>query len=75
MEIPSPKALKSVTIDGLDGYQVVSDNLDKPGEAMLQVMLFPEEGGYYLFVGLHMQEDKKALKDLKAVVQTFKRKG
>lgn len=74
MRLPAYKDLKPVKIDGLEGYQLFTNNLNKPEESMMQVLLFPEEGGYYMMVGIYLENDKKSRKDLEAVVKTFKRK-
>jgi len=42
---------------------------------MYQVILFDNEGGYYLFVGTYLAESEDAVTDIKNVIRTFKRKN
>ncbi|AEE18091.1 hypothetical protein [Dokdonia sp. 4H-3-7-5] len=71
--IPS-KGINSITIDGLDGFELFATNNDDNNEEMYQVILFDDNGGYYLFVGTYVPGSNQAISDIKNVVQTFERK-
>ncbi len=71
--IPS-KGIKEIEIDNLKGFELFAKNYDKDNEEMYQVILFDENGGYYLFIGTYVTGSEKAISDIKSVIQTFKRK-
>jgi len=71
--IPS-KGINEIELDNLNGFELFAKNNDKENEEMYQVILFDENGGYYLFVGTYKAESKKAISDIKNIVQTFNRK-
>jgi len=72
--IPS-KGIDEIEIDGLKGYELHAKNNDKETEEMYQAVLFKAEGGYYLFVGTYLADkSEKAIRDIKSLVRTFKRK-
>ncbi len=69
------KGINEITIDGLNGYELYAKNNDKISEEMYQVILFQENGGYYIFIGTYQTGFEKARKDIINVVKTFKRKA
>lgn len=71
--IPS-KGINELEIDNLKGFELFAKNNDKENEEMYQVILFDQNGGYYLFVGTYVTGSEKAISDIKNVIQTFKRK-
>lgn len=71
--IPS-KGINEIEIDNLKGFELFAKNNDKENEEMYQVILFDENGGYYLFIGTYLTGSEKAISDIKSVIQTFKRK-
>lgn len=71
--IPS-KLINAIEIDGLKGYELFAKNNDKTAEEMYQVILFDQKGGYYLFVGTYIAGSEDAVRDIKSVIHTFKRK-
>ncbi len=71
--IPS-KGINEIEIDNLKGFELFAKNNDKEDEEMYQVILFNQDGGYYLFVGTYVTGSEKAISDIKNVIQTFKRK-
>lgn len=70
------KEIKERTIDNLKGYEIVAIGKAKDDKAELvyQVMLFNENGDYYIIVGQTKEEFDKYLESFKKVAQTFKRK-
>ncbi|MBK6993757.1 MAG: hypothetical protein IPH31_02080 [Lewinellaceae bacterium] len=52
------KEINEVTIDNLNGYEIVANGKtkDNKDELVYQVMLFTENGDYYLFVGQTKEE-------------------
>lgn len=72
--IPS-KGIHELEIDNLTGYELFAENNDKENEEMYQVILFDENGGYYIFIGTYVTGSEKAIADIKKVIQTFKRKN
>lgn len=71
--IPS-KGINEIEIDNLEGFELFAKNNDKENEEMYQVILFEENGGYYLFIGTYVTGSEKAISDIKNIIQTFKRK-
>lgn len=68
------KGINEIEIDNLKGFELFAKNNDKENEEMYQVILFDENGGYYLFIGTYLIGSEKAISDIKNVIQTFKRK-
>lgn len=56
---------------GLEGYELYAINRDNRDESIYQLVLFPEEGGYYIFLGDYPTKDKQAIKQIKQVIETF----
>ena len=53
--VPSDKwEIKEVEIDGLSGYELFAQRADSNPELAYQVILFPEEGGYFLFFATYL---------------------
>jgi len=70
--IPS-KGINEIEIDNLKGFELFAKNNDKENEEMYQVILFDENGGYYVFIGTYEVGSKQAIANIKAIVQTFER--
>lgn len=70
--IPS-KGINEIEIDNLKGFELFAKNNDKENEEMYQVILFGENGGYYLFMGTYKIGSEQAISDIKNIVQTFKK--
>ncbi len=68
------KGINEVEIDGLSGFELYASSEAYAEEEMYQVILFDEEGNYYLFVGSYLAEKENAINDVKKVIQTFRRK-
>ncbi len=68
------KGINEVEIDGLSGFELYASSEAYAEEEMYQVILFDEEGNYYLFVGTYLAEKENAISDVKKVIQTFRRK-
>jgi hypothetical protein len=66
-----------VTIDGLDGYEIIAEGEDSDSEipvVVYQVMLFDGDS-YYLMQGLvGMQQAEEYLPEFQAMAESFKRK-
>lgn len=69
----SNKGINEIEIDNLKGFELFGKNNDRENEEMYQVILFEENGGYYLFFGTYETGSEQAISDIKNVVQTFKR--
>ncbi|MBI3219943.1 MAG: hypothetical protein HYZ44_10555 [Bacteroidetes bacterium] len=68
--------ISEVEIDGITGYELVGEGLDKPNgttELVYQVMLYTDNG-YYIIVGTTTDNFEQNLELFKKVARTFKRK-
>jgi hypothetical protein len=65
-----------VTIDGLEGYEIVADGQSRENKPALvyQTMLFTPEGGYYLLIGQANEDFKTNLELFQRLAKSFKRK-
>ena len=63
-------------IDNLNGYEIMCEGKDKNSKTELayQVMLFNDQGDYFLFFGLANENHEKHLEDYKKIAKSFKRK-
>lgn len=70
------KEIKGINIDNLKGFEIVASGKTKDDKAELvyQVMLFNENGDYYIIVGQTKEEFDKYLESFKKIAKTFKRK-
>lgn len=68
------KEINEIEIDGLKGYELYAKNLDRENELFYQVILFQEDGGYYIFIATYLKGKESALKDIQKIIMTFKRK-
>ena len=68
------KGINEIEIDNLKGFELFAKNNDKENEEMYQVILFDENGGYYLFVGTYLTGIENAISDIKNIIRTFHRK-
>lgn len=70
------KTIEEITIDNLKGYEIVANGKTKNNQAELvyQVMLFSENGDYYLIIGKAKEEFDKYLESFKKIAKTFRRK-
>lgn len=67
---------KKISVDNLNGYEIVADGRtkdDKP-ELVYEVMLFNEIGDYYIIIGRAKEEFEKNLTNFRKITKTFKRK-
>ncbi|MEM9822340.1 MAG: hypothetical protein AAF985_14755, partial [Bacteroidota bacterium] len=72
--LPSDSAIKAIELDQLAGFELTAKSSEYPEEELYQVLLFDQDGGYFLFVGTYQAGNEQALKDIKNIVQTFKRR-
>ncbi|TDL99587.1 MAG: hypothetical protein C4K58_06765 [Flavobacteriaceae bacterium] len=70
------KEINEITIDNLKGFEIVAlgKTIDDKPELVYQVMLFNENGDYFLIVGQAKEDFDKYLDDFKMIARTFKRK-
>jgi PsbP-like protein len=70
------KEIAEITIDNLNGYEIVADGKTNDGKAQLvyQVMLFNETGDYYIIVGQAKEDFDKYLENFRKIAKTFQRK-
>jgi hypothetical protein len=75
-EFTKVKEIKEIVIDNLNGYEIVAygKSFDNKVELVYQVMLFNENGDYYIIVGKSTEEFDLYLECFKKVAKTFKRK-
>lgn len=71
-QVIDEKGINKIEIDGLKGYELYAKNLDLENEILYQVILFLEDGGYYIFIGTYINGN--AIEDIRNVIMTFKRK-
>lgn len=69
------KGINVIEIDKLKGYELFAVNNTKKSEEAYMVILFKEDGGYYLFFGTYMAGSETALNDIRKVIQTFRHKS
>ena len=58
--IPS-KGINEIEIDNLKGFELFAKNNDKENEEMYQVILFDQNGVYYLFIGTYVTGSENAI--------------
>ena len=70
------KEINEITIDNLKGFEIIANGKTKDDKAELvyQVMLFNENGDYYIIIGQTKEEFDKYLQSFKKVAKTFKLK-
>ena len=73
-QIIDKKGINEIEIDGLKGYQLYAKKLNAENELLYQVILFQEDGGYYIFIGTYLEEKENAINDIQKIIMTFKRK-
>ena len=71
-QILPKKGINEIEIDGIKGFELYAKNTENERELVYQVILFPKNGGYFIFFGTY--ENEKAVDDIKKVILTFKRK-
>lgn len=67
------KKINEITIDNLKGFELYATS-NEPNEDAYQVILFNENGGYFLFLGTYLKGDITAENDIKNCIKSFKRK-
>jgi hypothetical protein len=75
-ELNTIKEINEITIDNLKGFEIVANGKtkDDKDELIYQVILFNENGDYYLMVGQTKEDFDKYLDSFKKIAKTFKRK-
>ncbi|GAB0157656.1 hypothetical protein CHRYSEOSP005_29350 [Chryseobacterium sp. Alg-005] len=70
------KQINKISIDNLNGYEIIADGKTKNNipELIYQVMLFNNNGDYYMIVGQAKENFEKYLETFKKITKTFKRK-
>ncbi|MCC2545152.1 hypothetical protein LJY25_01730 [Hymenobacter sp. BT175] len=69
------RTITPITIDGLEGYEIVADGLgsQKQKQVVYQTILYPETGGYYWLVGTTENRSESDLNLFKTLAQSFRR--
>lgn len=67
------KKINEITIDNLKGFELYAKN-NVPNEDAYQVILFDDNGGYFLFLGTYLKGNVAAENDIKNCIKSFKRK-
>lgn len=67
------KGINEIEIDDLKGYELFARNNDKLEEEMYQVILFDENGTYFIFFGTYLKGSESAITDIQNVIKSFKR--
>jgi hypothetical protein len=76
VELTTTEAPTEISIDGISGYEIMSLSKDKESdeeEKMCQIILF-SDNLYYIFFGSTNQNFEDNIKEIRNVVETFKRK-
>lgn len=70
------KSVTPINVPKLNGYEIVAEGKDASGKAQLvyQVMLFDEQGGYYLLVGTASHNEESYLTHFRTITQSFQLK-
>lgn len=71
LQFDKVREINEITVDGLKGYEIVADAKSK--ELLYQVMLFEDEGRYYLILGIGTNFGSH-LDTYRKLARTFKRK-
>ena len=69
------KKIQQIVINGLTGYELFAQNKDHKNEELYQVVLFDENGRYYVLLGAFAVGSESAFTDIKNVIQTFSLKS
>jgi hypothetical protein len=72
----SGKGINDIAMDDLSGFELFakSNTSENEHEEMYQVILFDDDGGYYVFVGTYITGSENAITDIQNIIGTFKRK-
>lgn len=68
------RGLNSIEINGIKGYELYAKNNDRKDEEIYQVILFDDDGGYFVFVGSYSSNKNHVVSDIRRTIRTFKRK-
>lgn len=66
------KGINEIEIDNIKGYELFGENNDN--KEMYQVILFDNEGGYFVLAGTYIANCEEARTDIKRIIGTFHRK-
>lgn len=69
-ELVSGEYPRKTSLAGLDGYELLAVDADDE-EELYMTILFEEDGGYYLLIGMYRVGAEKAKADIDAVRKTF----
>lgn len=67
------KSVNSITIDNIEGYEIVATNKNEnlQEEIIYQVMLYTDNSDYYMIVGIASEDKDENLKLFKDIAKTF----
>ncbi|MBC7935855.1 MAG: hypothetical protein H7Y86_10945 [Rhizobacter sp.] len=70
------KQMNDISIDNMKGYEIIADGKTKKGahELIYQVIIYDQQGNYFLIVGQSAEEMDNNLTVFKKMARTFKRK-
>ena len=70
-ELATDNGVQEIEINGLKGYEFFAKNKYQENEELYQIVLFNENGSYYVLLGTYVAGNKSAITDIKNVIQTF----
>ncbi|WP_235293220.1 hypothetical protein [Portibacter lacus] len=71
-ELDNDKGLEKVAIDGIQGYSLFAKNELNKGETIRQIILFPEDGSYFIFHASYQEGYENTESDVDLFFKSFK---
>ncbi|WP_273443826.1 hypothetical protein [Neolewinella agarilytica] len=71
-KIASEDFPREVSLAGLNGYELLAGKADE--EELHLIILFEEDGGYFIIAGMYSPESEQAKTDFRAIMNTFKQR-
>ena len=68
------RGINEIEINGIKGYELYAKNNNRKDEEIYQVILFDNDGGYYVFVGSYSSIKNNVVSDIRRTIRTFKQK-
>lgn len=75
-EVSSIEEINALTIDNMDGFEIIANRKDDEGkpELVYQAMVFDSGGDYFLVVGQTTEDFEVNLEAFKRIARTVRRK-
>ena len=73
-ELISKEYPRKTTLGGHEAYELIAIDADDETKEICMTILFEEDGGYYIFLGIYQVGAKQAKTDIKAVMETFSKR-